>query len=463
MRFKKSSPPPKKSRPGSSRNTDHPRPNPRETLEIDIEQLSHEVRGIARYRGKTLFVDNALPGEKVKARITASRAKFDEAVAIEILEPAAIRQTPPCPHAAECGGCSLQHMAPQAQIEAKQQILLDQLQRFGKAAPEEVLPPLTGPDLGYRSKARLGVRYVKPKSGGKPELVFGFREKGSNNLTDISQCLVLPEAFSALIPELKQLVERCNTRRHISHIEVAIGEDATALVVRHLQPLTNEDRSQWLTFAQAHNLHLYFQPGEEAHKAWPEAGPERLAYALPEFGLTLQFHPQDFIQVNFGINRKMVHAAIDLLDIQPEDRVLDLFCGLGNFTLPIATRAREVVGVEGILELTRRGQENATANGLANIQFQAADLTADFTRSPWARGGFDKILLDPPRTGALEVARNIGHFNASRIVYVSCNPATLARDAAELIQRGYHLSKAGAMDMFPHTTHVESIALFERQ
>ncbi len=432
-------------------------------LEVDIEQLSHEVRGIARHRGKTLFVDNALPGEKVKARITASRAKFDEAVATEILEPAPIRQAPPCPHAAECGGCSLQHMAPTAQIEAKQHILLDQLQRFASAAPAEILPPLTGPDLGYRSKARLGLRYVKPKTGGRPELVFGFREKGSNNLTDISQCLVLPEAFSTLIPELKQLVKRCNTRRHISHIEVAIGEDATALVVRHLQPLTDDDHSLWLGFARDHGLQLYLQPGEEAHKAWPEDGAERLAYALPEFGVTLQFHPQDFIQVNFDINRKMVHTAVELLDLQPEDRVLDLFCGLGNFTLPIATRAREVVGVEGILELTRRGQENAAANGLNNIQFQAADLTADFTRSPWARGGFDKILLDPPRTGALEVVRNIGHFNASRIVYVSCNPATLARDTAELIQRGYRLSKAGVMDMFPHTTHVESIALFERQ
>ncbi|WGL16203.1 23S rRNA (uracil(1939)-C(5))-methyltransferase RlmD [Microbulbifer bruguierae] len=436
---------------------------PRGNPEITIERLSHEVRGIARHQGKTLFVDNALPGEKVRIRYTASRAKFDEAVAIEILEPADNRRTPPCPYAETCGGCALQHMAPEAQIEAKQQILLEQLQRFARAEPQTLLPPLAGHPLGYRRKARLGVRYVKPKQGGKPQLVLGFREKGSNDLTDIEQCPVLPADFSALIPALRTVVETSEGRRSISHIEVAIGDDATALVIRHLQPLSERDRQHWLDFVQVHQLHLYLQGGDDTEKAWPATGPDRLVYELPAFGVKLQFHPQDFIQVNLEINRLMVDRALELLDVQAEDRVLDLFCGLGNFTLPLATRAREVVGVEGLLALTERARENAEANALHNIQFQAADLTGDFTRSPWARGGFDKILLDPPRTGALEVVRNISHFNAARIVYVSCNPATLARDAAELIQRGYRLSKAGVMDMFPHTTHVESIALFERQ
>ncbi|WP_406828229.1 23S rRNA (uracil(1939)-C(5))-methyltransferase RlmD [Microbulbifer sp. ARAS458-1] len=435
------------------------------TPELQIECFSHEVRGIARHQGKTVFVDNALPGEKVRARFTAQRAKFDEAVAVEILEPSPQRLSPPCPHAKVCGGCALQQMAPEAQIQAKQQVLLEQLQRFAKAVPDQVIPPLSGATLGYRHKARLGVRFVKPKSGGKPQLVLGFREKGSNDLTEIDLCLVLPTSASALIPGLKETVLQCEGRRAISHIEIAVGDGHTALVIRHLQPLSTSDLAHWRAFAEFHDLHLYLQgeAGDDStRKVWPESGPDRLSYGLPAFDLKLDFHPQDFIQVNFDINRQMVSHALDLLDVQPEDRVLDLFCGLGNFTLPLATRAKEVVAVEGLLSLTQRGRENAEANGLTNIQFQAADLNADFTRSPWARGGFDRILLDPPRSGALEVVRNIRHFNAKAILYISCNPATLARDAGELLQAGYRLSKAGVMDMFPHTTHVESIALFEK-
>ncbi|MBY6190366.1 23S rRNA (uracil(1939)-C(5))-methyltransferase RlmD [Microbulbifer agarilyticus] len=435
------------------------------TPEVEIERFSHEVRGIARHQGKTVFVDNALPGETVRIRYTANRAKFDEAVATEVLIASPDRQTPPCPHAEVCGGCALQQMTPAAQIDAKQQILLDQLSRFAKATPEQVLPPLTGSTLGYRRKARLGVRFVKPKSGGKASLVLGFREKGSNDLTDVEQCPVLPAEASALIPQLRETILQCEGRRNISHIEIAAGEDHTALVIRHLQPLSEEDRERWLGFAKQHQLHLYLQ-GEQGdantHKVCPESGPARLHYVLPAFDLTLNFHPQDFIQVNFEINRQMVSLALELLDVQQEDRVLDLFCGLGNFTLPLATRAREVVGVEGLFSLTERARENASANGIDNVRFQAADLTEDFSRSPWARGGFDRILLDPPRNGALEVVRNIGQFNAKAILYISCNPATLARDTAELIQQGYVLRKAGVMDMFPHTTHVESIALFEK-
>ena len=464
-RSRKAALPQRNAKPSGSRSSSAKPSNSTPTVTIDA--LSHEVRGIARLDGKTLFVDNALPGETVKVRYLAQRAKFDEAVAIEVLEAAPERQVPPCPHYALCGGCALQHMQPDTQIAAKEKILLDQLQRFANVRPEQVMPPLTADIAGYRRKARLGVRYVKQAhtkgAGNKPQLVLGFREKRTNNLTDIRECLVMPETFSAQLPQLHQLVDQCRERRQISHIEVSAGEDATALLVRHLKPLPQSDIQLWLDFVQQHGWHLYLQAEDTPHKIWPEDGEERLSYALPEFNLTLNFHPQDFVQVNFAINRQMVHCAVELLDPQPEERVLDLFCGLGNFTLPLATRAAEVVGVEGALELTHRGRENAERNQLDNVKFQAADLTQDFSTSPWAKGGFDKILLDPPRTGALEVVRNITAFNASRIVYVSCNPATLARDTAELIRQGYRLSKAGVMDMFPHTTHVESIALFERQ
>ena len=457
--------PPRKTRsPGQPKRPARPSAS---TPTVTIDALSHEVRGIARLDGKTVFVDNALPGESVKVRYLAHRAKFDEAVAIEVLESAPERQAPPCPHFEQCGGCALQHMQPEAQIAAKEKILLDQLQRFAGASPGEVMVPLTADIAGYRSKARLGVRYVKEAhkkgAGNKPRLVLGFREKRSNNLTDIRECLVMPESFSSQLPQLHQLVDQCREGKHISHIEVAAGEEAIALVVRHLKPLPESDIQLWLDLVQQRNWHLYLQAENTPRKIWPEDGEERLSYTLPEFDLTLYFHPQDFVQVNFAINRQMVHRAIELLDPQPNERVLDLFCGLGNFTLPLAKRAAEVVGVEGALDLTRRGRENAERNQLDNVQFQAADLTEDFSNSPWARGGFDKILLDPPRTGALEVVRNIAHFGSQRIVYVSCNPATLARDTAELLQRGYRLTKAGVMDMFPHTTHVESIALFERQ
>ncbi|MFV8781424.1 23S rRNA (uracil(1939)-C(5))-methyltransferase RlmD [Microbulbifer sp. SA54] len=431
------------------------------TPTVTIDALSHEVRGIARVQGKTLFVDNALPGETVKVRYLANRAKFDEAVATEILESAPERQSPPCPHFELCGGCALQHMQPQAQIAAKEKILLDQLQRFADARPDEVLPPLTSDTFGYRRKARIGVRFGREK-GRRGQLLFGFREKRSNDLTDIQQCPVMPAEFSGQIPQLRQLLEDCDEARHISHIEVAMGEDAIALVVRHLQPLPESDLARLLDFVRERSWHLYLQADETAQKVFPEDGAERLHYQLPEFDLTLQFHPQDFVQVNFDINRQMVHRAVELLDVQPDERVLDLFCGLGNFTLPLAKRAKEVIGVEGATELTARARENAELNRIENVRFQGADLTADFATSPWARGGFDKVLLDPPRTGALELVRNIARFNPKCIVYVSCNPATLARDTAELIQRGYRLTKAGVMDMFPHTTHVESIALFER-
>lgn len=427
-----------------------------------VEKFSHDMRGIARVAGKTVFIDNALPGESVKFRYTARRSRFDEGIATEILQPSAERCQPRCPHVDQCGGCSIQHLHPHAQIEEKQKILLDQLKRLGGVDVPEILPPLEAEPFGYRRRGRIGIRMVKSKAGKK--LLFGFRQKRSNDLTEIDECHVLHPTIATRIPALKKLVAESEGRAHFSQLEVAVGEDTAALVLRHLKPLSEADRKRWLQFSADTGIHLYLQPGDASsvQKIWPDKGSDLLSYTLPEFHLTLRFHPLDFAQVNFDINRQMVSRAVELLDPQPEERVLDLFCGLGNFTLPLARRTGEVVGVEGEGSLTRRGEENAAANGLSNVHFYSADLTRDIKSHPWAAGGFDKILLDPPRSGALEVVRQLARFGAKRIVYVSCNPATLARDAGELKELGYHLTKACAMDMFPHTDHVESMAVFEQ-
>ncbi|AMX03389.1 23S rRNA (uracil(1939)-C(5))-methyltransferase RlmD [Microbulbifer thermotolerans] len=430
--------------------------------EAEIEKFSHDMRGIARVSGKAVFIDNALPGEKVKFRYSARRSKFDEGAAQEVLQPSPQRCEPRCVHAHLCGGCSLQHLVPEAQIAAKQKVLLDQLARFGGIEVPELLPPLVAAPFGYRRRARIGIRIVG--RGAKKTLVFGFRQKGSNDLTEIDECPVLHPLIAAQIPRLKQLVGESDGRAYFSQLEVVVGESAAAIVLRHLKPVTAADRERWLAFAAETGIHLYLQPRDaaSAHKIWPGDGEDYLTYDLPEFDLTLRFHPLDFVQVNAVINRQMVARAVELLNPQAGERLLDLFCGLGNFTLPLARRAGAVVGVEGEGGLTQRGVDNAALNGLRNVSFHACDLTQSIESHPWAAGGFDGILLDPPRSGALEVVRRLARFDAKRIVYVSCNPATLARDAGELKSLGYSLVKAGVMDMFPHTDHVESIALFKK-
>ncbi|MCW8127618.1 23S rRNA (uracil(1939)-C(5))-methyltransferase RlmD [Microbulbifer halophilus] len=433
-----------------------------------VEKFSHDMRGIARVGGKTVFIDNALPGESVAFKYSARRSRYDEGAAVEILQPSADRCQPRCPHVDLCGGCAVQHLQPAVQVAEKQKILLDQLARFGDLQVPEILPPLVAEPFGYRRKGRIGIREMKKgevkKGKGARELVFGFRRKRSNDLTDIGECHVLHPAIADHIPALKRLVAESVGRAHFSQLEVAVGDDAAAVVLRHLKPLADADRERWLSFAEATGIHLYLQPGDAntAHRIWPAVGEERLHYELPEFDLALAFHPLDFIQVNSAINRQMVSRAVELLDPQPGERVLDLFCGLGNFTLPLARRAGEVVGVEGEGALTQRGIDNAARNGLDNVQFHAADLTRDILSHSWAGGGFDRILLDPPRSGALEVVRQSARFGAKKIVYVSCNPATLARDAGELAALGYRPVGAGVMDMFPHTSHVEAMAVFER-
>lgn len=426
-----------------------------------VETLGHDGRGIARQEGKVQFVDGALPGETVMAKVVGSRSKFDELRTVEVLEEAPDRVVPPCDYADLCGGCSLQHMTADAQIRFKEDTLREHFAHFGGIEPEEWVVPMRSADvLGYRRKARMGVRYVQARES----VLVGFREKRNSFLTDIDRCVVMDPRIGERITPLRELLHSLDAFSRIPQVEVACGDDAAAMVFRNMDALSDPDRAALMAFGQAHELHIYLQPKgpDTVHRIWPEGGEERLSYRLDEFDLTMKFHPMDFTQVNAGINSTMVHRAVEWLDIQPDERVLDLFCGLGNFTLPLARKAGRVVGVEGDDAMVVRGRENAELNGLDNVSFHGADLQGDFTSQPWALEGFDKILIDPPRSGAQEVCEYLTAFGAKRIVYVSCNPATLARDAGVLVRNGYRLVRAGVMDMFPHTTHVESIAMFER-
>lgn len=437
---------------------------PKEPVRCEIETLSHDGRGIARADGKTQFVDGALPGETVMAKMVSTRSRFDELRTTEVLEAAPDRQQPPCEFADLCGGCSLQHMSADAQIRFKENTLREHFAHFGGIEPEQWVAPMRSPDsLGYRRKARLGVRYVKARES----VLVGFREKRNSFLTDIDRCVVLDPRIGERIEPLRELLHGMAAFDRIAQVEVACGDDTAAMVFRNMDDLVPDDREKLIAFGQAHDLHIYLQPKgpDTVHRIWPESGgrdDERLTYRMDEFDLTMAFHPMDFTQVNAGINRNMVHRAVEWLDVQPGERVLDLFCGLGNFTLPLARKGGQVVGVEGDDAMVVRGRENARLNHLSNVEFHGADLHGDFTGQSWAKEGFDKILIDPPRSGAEEICKYLTAFGANRIVYVSCNPATLARDAGVMVRNGYRLVQAGVMDMFPHTTHVESIALFER-
>ncbi|MDN6318526.1 MAG: 23S rRNA (uracil(1939)-C(5))-methyltransferase RlmD [Marinobacter sp.] len=437
---------------------------PTEPVRCDVESLSHDGRGIARQDGKVLFVDGGLPGEQVIAKVVSTRSKFDELRTLEVIEPAPERQAPPCEFADLCGGCSLQHMSADAQIRFKENTLREQFAHFGGIEPEEWVPPMRPEStLGYRRKARMGVRYVKARES----VLVGFREKRNSFLADIDRCVVLDPRIGERIVPLRELLHSMDAYARIPQVEVACGDDAAAMVFRNMDDLSASDREKLITFGQTHDLHIYLQPKgpNTVHRIWPESAgrnDERLSYRLDAFDLTMKFHPMDFTQVNADINKTMVNRAVEWLDVQPGERVLDLFCGLGNFTLPLARKGGQVVGVEGDDAMVVRGRENAEQNGLQNVSFHGADLHGDFTGQSWAQEGFDKILIDPPRSGAEDICKYLTAFGARRIVYVSCNPATLARDAGVMARNGYRLVRAGVMDMFPHTTHVESMALFER-
>lgn len=429
---------------------------PVDPVRAEIESLSHEGRGVAHIDGKATFIDNALPGEEVMFLYTSRRKAFDQGVAVEIIKASADRVEPGCPHFGLCGGCSLQHMSSEAQLAHKQSALIDQFHHIAKLEIENILPPLTTEQWGYRRKARLGVRFVIKKD----KLLVGFRERNGGYLADMDSCEVLHESVGHHIKDLQVLIRSMEAYQSIAQIEVAVGDDLTTLVFRNLVELGDDDQKKLITFAKQFNVQVWLQPGNSstAYPLWPMDS--RLHYAMPEYDVELDFLPTDFTQVNYGMNHQMVARAIELLDLQPEHNVLDLFCGIGNFSLPLARKVRKVTGIEGSEALVARAKENAERNSITNVDYLAADLTEYM---PSADEPIDRLLLDPPRSGAFEIAERMKKLNPERIVYVSCNIATLARDTGELVtNQGYKLVSAGIMDMFPHTAHVESIAVFER-
>jgi len=432
-----------------------PRIEPEYTLRID--DLAQDGRGVARHDGKAQFVAGALPGERVLARRVRRHRDYDEAQVVSVEEPSPHRVEPACAHFGTCGGCVLQHYAPAAQVDSKHAALVDALARIGKVAPARELPALTGPSFGYRRRARLSVKRVEKKN----KLLVGFRETDGRFVADLARCETLVPEVGHRLEGLAALIDGLDARLAIPQVEVSAGDAAIALTFRHLQALSEGDLERMRAYGAEAGLAIYLQSGGPDSVVALAAPPEGLWYALG--ALKLQFEPLDFIQVNGQMNVAMVRHALALLDPGPGDRVLDLFCGLGNFTLPIAERAGSVVGVEGDRDLVARARLNAVRNGLERAEFVAADLFADQRQAPWAAAPYDLMLLDPPRAGAREVLEYLPRKGVRRVVYVSCHPASLARDAGTLVrEHGYTFKAAGVMDMFPHTAHVESIAMFER-
>ena len=426
-----------------------------------IESLDHEARGITYVEGKKVFVDGALPSEIVEYASFRRKPSFEIAHLVRVLSSSPSRVVPRCEYFGICGGCAMQHLDLSAQVAAKQRFLEDSLLDIGRVRAGQILSPIHGAPWGYRQRARLGVRNV-PKKGG---VLIGFHERRSSYIADMRSCAVLPPHVSALLLPLRELVAALSVSERLPQIEVAVGEQCTALVLRILEPLTGSDEELLRVFADRHGVVFYLQPKgpDTVYRFHPVSG-VRLSYTLPEFGLELEFRPTDFTQVNHAVNRVLVRRALRLLDPQPGERIADLFCGLGNFTLPIACSGASVVGVEGSQVLVERGRECAVANGLAGrVEFAVANLFECTVESLAILGRFDKMLIDPPREGAIEVVKALEADGPRRIVYVSCNPATLARDAAVLVHvKGYSFKAVGAVNMFPHTGHVESVAVFER-
>lgn len=427
-----------------------------------IESIDHEGVGVAHVDGKVTFLDGGLTGERVLFTRRKSRGRFDLGTVTEVLHESPQRVSPRCAYFGICGGCAMQHVDPFAQVAAKQRVLEDNLARLGKVTPELMLPPVIGPAWGYRNRARLSVHYVAKKGG----VLVGFHERRSSFVADTLSCDVLPARVAGLIPELREMFTSMKLRERIPQLEVAVGEDVTVFVLRHLEPVPDEDAAKLHAFADRHGIQWWLQPKgpETAHPYYPKEAPA-LDYRLPEFGLRLAFGPTEFTQVNAGVNRILVKRAFDLLAPKAGERVGDLFCGLGNFALALATSGAEVIGMEGSASLVARAEANARRNGLeGNTKFVAHDLYADPEGALRRLGPVDKLLIDPPRDGAVEICKALPDSGApTRIVYVSCSPSTLSRDAGMLVHvKGYRLKAAGVVNMFPHTGHVESIALFER-
>jgi len=426
---------------------------------LKIETLSHDGRGVGRLEGKAIFVEGALPNETVEIEIKKRHKKFDEAKATAIIEASPDRVIPQCEYVEICGGCELQHLDPHAQLKAKQETLLNQLQHFGGVTPETILEPITGEAYHYRKRARLGVRDVFKKG----KVLVGFREKHTHYLVNMDHCEILDKKISNVIAPFATLIESLEARAHIAQLEVTQGDTQTAFIVRHLVPLNESDVSKLKQFAEAHEIEIYLQSKgpETVLKLWPETHPY-LSYSLPAENITYQFHPLDFVQVNQIVNQKMVAAMLAAIQLKPNMKVLDLFCGLGNLTLPLAKYAGHVVGVEGSAQMVKLAQENAKRNQLENVAFYEADLFAPPFNAAWANQHYDVVVLDPPRAGAEQVVSDIQRFNANTIVYISCYPATLARDAGILKNAGYLMHSVRLLDMFTHTMHVEAMAVFKR-
>lgn len=442
--------------------------SPDDTPVVDVESLDLEGRGVAHLpgaddgaAGKVVFVEGALPGERVRIASHRRKSSYEIARVVDILRPGSTRVAPRCPHFGVCGGCSMQHLDPAAQVAVKQRVLEDTLWHIARLRAETILRPIQGPAWGYRYRARLSVRYV-PKKGG---VLVGFHERGSSYVADMRSCEVLPAHVSALLVPLRALITELSIRDRLPQIEYAQGADVTVLVLRTLEPWSESDAARVQAFADTHGVQIWLQPkGPDSAHVFHPANAPALTYALPEFGITMPFRPTDFTQVNHRINRVLVAHAIGLLAPQAGERILDLFCGLGNFTLPLARCAVAVHGIEGDAALVRRAEENAQANAIVNASFAMRNLFEISAGDCAAWAGFDRILVDPPREGALAVVRGLvgSALRPKRLVYVSCNPATLARDAAVLVhQGGWTLKSAGVINMFPHTSHVESVAVFE--
>jgi len=440
----------------------------RESLALFIESLDHEARGVARADGKVIFVEGALPQEQVTAEIIRKKPSFNTAKTMSVERPSWMRVTPKCRYFGICGGCVMQHLDPVAQVAVKQRLLEDAFAHLADLKPQQMLAPIDGPDWGYRYRGRLAIRWVKKKD----MILVGFHERRSSFVADMTSCEVLPKAVSDLLVPLRHLIASLDQPTRFPQIEVAVGEGVIALVLRHLEPLTDSDRERLTAFETTHGIQWWLQAkGPDTIVLLNEAQAVPLTYALPAFDIRMPFRPTDFTQVNHQINQVLVSRALQLLDVKPTERVIDLFCGLGNFTLPLATQGQCVLGVEGSQTLVSRAQSAAQDNDITNARFQVSDLFA-FTNDHYQSlvdeigGPVDKLLIDPPREGALAVCEVLSQLEPSerpkRIVYVSCNPATLARDAGVLCHTGgYRLRQAGVVNMFPHTGHVESMAVFE--
>jgi len=432
--------------------------SPSEVQEADIVDLAHDGRGVARVGGKTVFIDGALPGERVRFRVIKRRRQLDEAGLTEVLAASPDRVVPACEHFGVCGGCSLQHLSAPAQLAAKERQLLDNLERIGRVRPGRVLPPLRGPAWGYRRRARLGVKYVHKKG----RVLAGFREREKPYLADLRRCEVILEPLATLPSDLAALVETLAIREKIPQVEVSAGDAATALVFRVLEAPGPRDVEKIAAFGAKQGLQIFLQTGglDSVQPLSQDYPP--LTYAVDGGRVVIEFGPVDFIQINREINASMVTAAMELLLPTAGDTVLDLFCGLGNFTLPLAHRARRAVGVEGDAALVAKAGSNAGRNGVGNAAFFRDNLFEPTQFGSWANERYDLVLLDPPRAGASALLPRMAHWRPRRVVYISCHPGSLARDAEILVySQGFKLTCAGVMDMFPQTTHIESIAVFE--